>query len=154
MPDYSPSTTPGHVRRRIRYLGVWTPADERTDAEIKAGTVRAPRPRLQALEQNVVRLADRSKVLEDLGDLPMPEFNPAEEFPELDDDDQPTGVVLNARQVMTAVRSYLRHFQALRDLAVEAAALEAEASAAERDRLADAPATAISEPTEPTPSTP
>lgn len=124
MPDYAPSQIPGHVRRRIRYLGVWTPADERTDAEIEGGTTAPPRPRLQALEQNVVRLADRSKVLEDLGDLPLPEFDPAEAFPELDEDDQPTGVMLTARQVMTGVRSYLRHFQSLRDLAAEAAALE------------------------------
>lgn len=116
MTTYAPTVSPGDVRRRTRFIGIWVPLDERTPEDIAAG-VAAPAPLIQVLEQDVIRTKDGSeKVLADLGTLPHTGFQPDRVFPVRDlVTDEPTGETATMLDVMALVQSWVRDAQDWRD---------------------------------------
>lgn len=122
MPHAYTTTNPGDVRFRTRYIGIWVPGDERPFAEQAANPAGAPLPTIQVLEQTFVRLADRERKLEDLGDLAGTTFDPAEVFPlrDLATDAEIPGQTATAGQAMAILYAWVRHKQTLRDAAEDA----------------------------------
>jgi hypothetical protein len=111
------TTNPGDIRRRTRYIGIWTPGDERTFAEIAANPAGAPKPSIEVLEQDFVRLADREKKLTDLGSVPVGAFDPSESFPVRDPttDELIPGATATVGQAMALIYSWVRAKQTARD---------------------------------------
>lgn len=116
MTQYT-TTTPGDIRRRTRYIGIWTPPDLRTFAAQASDPAGAPLPTVQVLEQNLVRLADREGMPQDLGDLPGTQFKPSNEFPLRDPQTDAIipGQTATDAQVMTLIYSWVRSKQDARD---------------------------------------
>lgn len=114
MTTYAPTKKPGETRRRMRYLGIWTPLDTRTDEE-KANEISAPMPVIEVLEQDAVRLADREAVLSDLGALPVGAFDLSEVFPLRDAQDRLTGETSTVADLEQRLRSWVRQKQTQRD---------------------------------------
>ncbi len=111
------TTKPGEVRRRTRYIGIWTPPDLRAFAEQAANPTCAPKPTVQVLEQDLVRLADREGMPQDLGDLPGCQFNLANSFPLRDPQTDAIipGQTATDAQVMALIYSWVRSKQDARD---------------------------------------
>lgn len=115
------TTNPGDVRRRARYIGIWISPDLRTFAEIAEKPEEAPRPVIQVLEQDIVRLADREGMPTNLDDLPGTVFMPGNVFPLRDPttDALLPGQTATDEQVLTLIYSWVRSKQALRDAPTE-----------------------------------
>ena len=99
---YAPTSNPGDTRRRTRYIGIRTPLNAA--------------PCVEVLEQDVVRLAAGEVALEDLGNLPVGEFDPAETFqlrhPETD---ALLGGTATVGEAMALIYSWVRAKQIARD---------------------------------------
>lgn len=113
MKTYSPTIDPGDERTRARYLGITTPLDTRPPGS----TDPAPAPRLEVLEQQVIRKKDNSEaVLQDLGSfsVTIDQAAMATEYPEVDPTtDVPTGRMLRLAETFVAVHSFIRYHQNL-----------------------------------------
>lgn len=107
-PTYAPTAAPGEQRRRCRYLGIRLPLGQP--------------PQIEILEQEVVRTRDGERVLEDLGNVPVGAFDPAEEFEVRNlDTDQPVGQTATVGQAMALLYGWVRKQQLARDQAAAAA---------------------------------
>jgi len=120
------ASNPGDIRRRTRFIGIWTPGDERTFAEIAADPAGAPKPSIEVLEQDFVRLADREKKLTDLGGVPVGSFDPSESFPLRDPttDELIPDATATVGQTMALIYSWVRAKQVQRDEAANPPAPE------------------------------
>lgn len=108
MTIYAPTITPGDQRRRTRFIGIRTPLGQA--------------PQIEILEQEVVRTQAGERVLEDLGNVPVGAFDPAETFPVRDPEtDAETGQTASVGQAFALIYSWVRKQQLARD-AAEAAA--------------------------------
>ena len=107
-PTYAPTTAPGEQRRRCRYLGIRTPLGQP--------------PQIEILEQEVIRTQVGERVLEDLGNVPVGAFDPAETFPVRDPEtDAETGQTASVGQAFALIYSWVRKQQLARDQAAAAA---------------------------------
>lgn len=104
MPSYTPTTNPGDTRRRARQVLILNPLNSI--------------PSVEFLEQDVVRVADGEKALENLGGVTVAIEGDelAFSFPILDPStDTDTGAVATTAQAFALVYSWVRAKQALRD---------------------------------------
>ena len=104
MTNYAPTQNPGDTRRRTRYIGIRIPHD-------------GP-PVVEVLEQEVVRLADGERVLQDLGGFTIPLADMSATYPVRDPvTDALTGVEAAVSQALALIYSWTREQQLQRDRA-------------------------------------
>ena len=103
-PSYAPTQAPGDTRRRCRYVGIWIPHD-------------GP-PRVDVLEQEVVRLGAGEQVLADLPGFPRVLADLSASFPVRDPaTDAETGQRATVAQALALIYSWTRAQQLERDAA-------------------------------------
>ncbi len=115
MTEYAISNNPGSVRRRTRYIGIRIPLDIRTDQEKIDGVSPQP-PSIDILEQDVVRIANCEKVIQDLSQIPNTTFDPNEVFDVRNPNtDELLGTTATVGEAMTLIYSWVRKKQIDRD---------------------------------------